>query len=68
MSHDMIQQCRTEANMIRFNEIGDRVSHYHPSGTLLPWFGLDRFPVIGRQGEGQRPRRRQGVLDRVFAD
>jgi quercetin dioxygenase-like cupin family protein len=41
-----------EANIIRFQDIGARKSHYRPRDMLLPRFERDRYSVIGRPGEG----------------
>lgn len=40
------------ANIIRFEAIGERKSHYRPREMLLPRFERERFSVIGRPGEG----------------
>ena len=41
-----------EANIIRFDGIDARKSHYRPRDMLLPRFERERFSVIGRPGEG----------------
>ena len=41
-----------ESNIIRFNEIDGRKSHFRPRDMLLPRFERDRFSVIGRPAEG----------------
>lgn len=41
-----------DANIIRFDEIDERRSHYRPRDMLLPRFERERYSVIGRPGEG----------------
>jgi hypothetical protein len=45
-------QDELEANIIRFQDIDARAFHYRPRDMLLSRSERERFPVIGRPGEG----------------